>query len=494
MSNSEMGHSVNRRQFMKAAGLVSGVAGGAGLGLFGYAAGQDPNTYLGWQNEEGAVQTFNRKRFEVDEPTYEITGPTSRPDARVEQLFERRGRFMRAWHAVREGGEFEEPLKSYYEAHPEVLELDRMNVEEIMPALLADHERYGHQFLLAEAWSDAMGAVQPQPVSGPPEDWDFPSPRRDGTVPKPLKMKDPIKTAELIKKVSHQFGSTLVGITRLNPDWVYGYPISRRGFANLDEPLEVPDHWEYAIVVGVPMSWDPLYANPPFGTSNDAYSRSRIIATRVAAFINALGYPSRTHTPGTSYDLMVPPIAIDAGLGQQGRNSIVITPELGCNFRPAVITTNIPMAIDKPIDFGVNEFCRTCKICAEQCPSGSISMGNPVEIRGYRRWEINAPSCNNMWNSTLGPMGCRICVSVCPYTRKANWLHKTALKVTAHDPTGISDHLLTGLQGRFYELPDPQSYYIPSLGGENASYREPPWWLRAEEFIDMEAEVNDADL
>ena len=78
--------------------------------------------------EEGAVQSFNRKRFEVDDPPYEIIGQTSRPDARVEQLFERRGRFMRAWGTVREGGEFEEPLKSYYEAHPEVLELDRINV------------------------------------------------------------------------------------------------------------------------------------------------------------------------------------------------------------------------------------------------------------------------------------------------------------------------------------------------------------------------------
>ena len=494
LANPNQNPDLSRRQFMKAAGLVSGVAGGAGLGLFGYAAGTDPSTYLGWENEEGAIQSFNRKRFEVDEPPYEIVAGTSRPDARVEQLFERRARFRRAWRTVREGGEFEEPLKSYYESHPEIFELDRLNVEEIMPALRADREEYGRRFLLADAWSNAMGAVQPRPVSGPPDEWDFPRPRYDGTVPQPLNMKDPQKTADLIKKVSHQFGSTLVGITRLNPDWVYGYPISRRGFSNLDEPLQVPDHWEYAIVVGVPMSWDPLYANPPFGTSNDAYSRARIVATRVAAFINALGYPARTHTPGTSYDLMVPPIAIDAGLGQQGRHSIVITPELGCNFRPAVITTNIPMATDKPIDFGVDDFCKTCKICAEQCPSGSITMGDKIDIRGYRRWEINSASCNNMWNSTLGPMGCRICVTVCPYTRKANWLHKAALKVTANDPTRISDAALTGLQERLYEMPDPQSYYIPSLGGENASYREPPWWLKAEDFIDFDSGESDAGV
>ena len=75
-------------------------------------------------------------------------------------------------------------------------------------------------------------------------------------------------------------------------------------------------------------------------------------------------------------------------------------------------------------------------------------------------------------------------MAVCPYTRKANWLHRTAFKISLHDPTGIVDRVLTGLQKRYYPGPDPQEYYIPSLGGNNASYREPPWWLRTEDFIE----------
>ena len=213
---------------MKAAGLASGVAGGAGLGLFGHAAGTDPNTYLGWQNEEGAVQTFNRKRFEVDEPTYEIVGPTSRPDARVEQLFERRGRFGRAWRAVQEGGEFEEPLKSYYEAHPEILELDRINVEVIQPAQRADRAEYGAKFMLADAWSNAMGAVQPRPVSGPPMECDFPGPRYDGSIPQPMKMKDPAKTAELIKKVSRRKKAMLSSTRAIRKDYPLSYSMVHR--------------------------------------------------------------------------------------------------------------------------------------------------------------------------------------------------------------------------------------------------------------------------
>jgi reductive dehalogenase len=514
------GDGLNRREFLKVAGIASAAAGGAGLGAFGYAAGKDPNTYLGWQNQEGASLVFNRNRYEVEEPTYSRVATTSRPDPRVEQIFERRGRFMREYMRLRGGGgtgepqargmappggaqgmgqpaqareesepvtaeSFSEPLRSYYRANPQDLDLDILNMEELQPMNRADSQEYGDRFILAEAWSAAMGAVGPGPINGPPEMNDFPR-GRGGARPEPMRMKDPGRTAELIKAVSHQLGSTLVGITELNPDWVYGYPIRGRGFENLDEPLEIPEWWTYAIVVGTPMSWDPMYANPNYGTSNDAYSRSRIIAARVAAFIEALGYPARTHTPGTSYDLMVPPIAIDAGLGEQGRNGITITPEVGCNLRPAVITTNLPMATDKPIDIGVDDFCLHCKVCAEQCPSGAIPAGDKVEVRGYRRWKIDTAKCQNFWTSNLGNMGCRICVSVCPYTRKANWLHKTAIKLSANDPTGLSEKVLTAMQKSFYPGPDPQDYFMPSLGGTNASYRDPPWWLRTEDFIDLD--------
>lgn len=484
MDDAESKGGLSRRDFLKTSGVVGAVAGGAGLGAFGYATAKDPDTYLGWQNEEGASFTFPRHRYEVDRPTYEVVGPTSRPDARVLNIFERRGRFMRGYRQVQAGGEWEEPLKSFYEEHPDILELDIQNVEEVMPAQRADQQEYGDQYILSTAWSSAMFAAAPDArISDPPEVADFPRPGRDGRAPEPLHMKDPEKTAELIKKISLQFGSTLVGITELNHDWVYQHPIRGRGFASQDEPLEVPEHWKYAIVVGTPMEWDALYANPTYGTSSDAYARSQIVAARVVSFIKQLGYAARMHIPGNSYDLMVPPIAIDAGLGEHGRMGIMITPELGPNFRPAVITTNLPMATDKPIDFGVQDFCLHCKICAENCPSGAIGFEGPEEVRGYRRWVFNPSKCNNFWNSNLGSFGCRICVAVCPYARRANWLHKTALRVTANDPTGLSEKALTALQQGLYEMPDPQSYYIPSLGGENASFREPPWWLRTEDFI-----------
>jgi len=113
-------------------------------------------------------------------------------------------------------------------------------------------------------------------------------------------------------------------------------------------------------------------------------------------------------------------------------------------------------------------------------------MGDKVEVRGYRRWKVDASKCQNFWSSALGPMGCRLCVSVCPYTRKANWLHKAAMKVSANDPTPLSEWVLTTMQKSFYPRPNPEDYYMPSLEGKNASYRDPPWWLRTEDFIDLD--------
>lgn len=471
---------IQRRTLIKAAGATSAVLGLSGIGISGYQAGKDPDSYTGCEGFQGSAQIFDRKRFTVDKPHYKKVGTTTRPDGRTEVIFNRLGAARRAADSDTKIEDLKEPYRSYYLAHQEDFELDKNN-RHLRKKVNEDSSQIKNRYILAQAWANAMGAVSPKSIGNDtPQVSDF-SGVKSGA---PYKMKRPEATARLIKKVSYEFGSVLVGITKLNPDWVYKYSGGGRGF-DRNQSMEVPKHWEYAVVVGTPMSWDPMYANPNYGTSNDAYSRSRIIAFRLASFIKKLGYPARPHTPGNSYDLMVPPIMVDAGLGEQGRHSIVITPELGCNFRPAVVTTNIPMKTDKPISFGVQEFCKKCKICAEQCPSGAISKSGKENIRGYRRYALHSSKCFNFWNSKHGSMGCRICVAACPYTRKSNWVHKTAVQVTANDPTGLSHKALSSMQKRFYPGQNPSDYYAESLGGKNASYRKPPWWLKTEDFIEL---------
>ena len=70
MSKPENQKKFSRRQFLKTSGAASAVLGSSGLGFFGYQAGKNPNSYIGWENFEGANQTFNRKKYAVDRPHY----------------------------------------------------------------------------------------------------------------------------------------------------------------------------------------------------------------------------------------------------------------------------------------------------------------------------------------------------------------------------------------------------------------------------------------
>ncbi|MCP4896046.1 MAG: reductive dehalogenase [bacterium] len=483
---------VSRRDLLKMGGVagaalqVGGVAGAA------LEAGRSHRSYGGWESFEGDTQFFNRKPYEIAGKGYEKVGPSRRPARATEYVF---GRAYSFRQTLMQRGEDEpewtreellealgEPFTTYYKENPEVFDLDLKREREIYPKRIEDQAKYDAYFELAQAWSHGWSEVfshYPARIQDPPEKSDFERMR-----PEPLVPKSPELAAKLVKTVAHHYGSSLVGVARLNPDWVYDV-----GLRGGDEgPFEVPAHWEYAIAVGVPHEWDQMLSNPAHGTSYDGYARARIAAARLAAFIRGLGYPARAHMPPGSYDLIVPPILVDAGLGQHGRNGVVITPEFGANFRAAVVTTNFPMTVDKPIDFGVADFCNTCKICAEQCPSGSISFADSNEgmnTRGYRHWEINQTSCFNFWQQAMGPTGCRLCIATCPYSRKNNWVHGLARTASAHDPTGAVDHAMTWMQKRFFEAPGAQAY-LPPPDGRFAGYRSAPEWLDIERWFEVD--------
>ena len=275
--------------------------------------------------------------------------------------------------------------------------------------------------------------LYPPEPAGPPEESDFRGIHRD----KLLRFKSPAHASRLIKHITHTFGATLVGITKLNPNCCYQGSLRGVGAGN----YEVPSHWEYAVVFAVPHEWDMSYVNPTYATSYDAYSNLRVIAARLEVFMHELGYPARSHIPPFLYDIMMPPVAVDAGLGEQGRMGLLLTPELGCNARLACVTTNIPMNVDKPVDFGVQNFCRKCKICAERCPTGAISHANEQEVvYGYKRWKIKYELCFKTWASVAASKvsrGCRICLAVCPYSRKNNWLHTLSRQSNSYGWIGL---------------------------------------------------------
>jgi epoxyqueuosine reductase len=483
------------------AGIILGIIG---IGIAGYFSGKSYDGHTGWERfTHGAGQFFNRKPFEKDQPTYGITKDHQRVGYE-HSLFHRMGSLRKAmaagqsgqpaWTPKQSAEGLSEPFRSFYLNNDEKYR-QAVKALALMKKQKEDWPKYRDRYAIIDSWDNAMSSnakdinaddlphemQYPTEPNGPPEVWDYRNIRDD--VP-PNRFKSPEHAAKLIKKITHTFGATIVGITRLNPDWCYqGY---LRGVGEGD--YEVPKHWKYAIVFGCPMEWDQFYVNPTYGSSMDGYSNARVVAGRLERFLQHMGYPARSHVPPKQYDIMMPPVAVDAGLGEQSRMGLLITPELGANVRLACVTTDLPMEVNKPIDVGIQDFCKKCKICVKSCPSGAISPREEPGIEfGYKRWKIRDELCFNIWCSVATSKqarGCRICLTVCPYSRKNNWIHAISRTLDPRDPTGLVSSALLWMQKAFFKYPKAKDYMPPPLG-TNATYHKPPDWLLTENWLDV---------
>lgn len=177
----------------------------------------------------------------------------------------------------------------------------------------------------------------------------------------------------------------------------------------------------------------------------DGYSRMATTAAKVANFIRSLGYNAVAMGNNTALSV---PIAIDAGLGELGRNSLLINPKYGPRLRLCKVITDLPLNVDMPISFGVTEFCEVCGKCAEQCPSGSIPEGERTYDApdsgspGVLNWPVDGDGCFAFWGES--GIGCSNCIRVCPFTKPEGWLHEIT-KILIGVKSGPIDSLLLKL-------------------------------------------------
>jgi ferredoxin len=222
-----------------------------------------------------------------------------------------------------------------------------------------------------------------------------------------------------IKGFARYLGADLVGTTKLNPAYIYSHIGRSQG--PWGAPIQL--HHHNAIAVAVEMDHPMIRHAPDSATMTETafkYFEAAKIAMAVARYIHFLGYEARAHVDG-NYRVMCGPIAVDAGLGELGRSGLVITPEFGARVRLAVITTNLPLIHDKPIVFGVQDFCTFCRKCAANCPSGAIKSDEKEVYKGVEKWQSNQESCYRFWR--IQGSDCSVCIRVCPYSHPDTPLH-----------------------------------------------------------------------
>ncbi|WP_312702338.1 4Fe-4S dicluster domain-containing protein [Sedimentibacter sp.] len=223
---------------------------------------------------------------------------------------------------------------------------------------------------------------------------------------------DPVSMTEKIKGLAKFYNAALVGITEMKDYHYY----SHRGRHAENYGEEVTNKHKYGIVFAYAMDKEMIMRAPRLSESIGVvkgYVEAATIGMVISYYIRELGYDAMNHMDG-NYLVVAPLAAMDAGIGEFGRNGLIVTKKYGPCIRLGVVTTDMPLIPDEKHDFGVREFCSDCGRCARTCPGKAISKTDREEKDGVLRWKINAEECYRRWRC-LGT-DCAICIANCPFT------------------------------------------------------------------------------
>ncbi len=237
---------------------------------------------------------------------------------------------------------------------------------------------------------------------------------------------DPVAQAREIKSIARLFGADLVGITEVDERWHYSARVDTRDYSPVDNSL--PKGVTHVIVMGHAMN-EELVATYPSALAGVAtgleYSHEAAIVIQLAAYIRNIGYEA---VPSMNDTALVIPYAIKAGLGEYGRNQMVITPEFGPRVRFSKVFTSLPLAVDAPKPIGVRAYCDICTKCADACPPRALPFGPPEEdnaststIKGVKKWSADCEKCFGYWAKLKSD--CAICMRVCPFNQSKETLY-----------------------------------------------------------------------
>jgi reductive dehalogenase len=226
-----------------------------------------------------------------------------------------------------------------------------------------------------------------------------------------------LEASQKVEKAAIALGASQVGFAQIDPMYLY-------------KGASYPPEMKYVIITYIRWSLegDKRRDTVLGGAENRVVSsREFFLTSSLRNFIRGLGY--RESVIGGP---MIP-YAVNAGMGELGRANRMVSPLHGMAGRITALVTDLPLAIDKPIDFGLQAFCRRCSKCAQACPAGALSMEKEPSWEpkgawntpGKRAYYEDSVSCLS-YMATRGT-GCSLCLAACPWTKQS----KTSLHYIA---------------------------------------------------------------
>ena len=150
--------------------------------------------------------------------------------------------------------------------------------------------------------------------------------------------------------------------------------------------------------------------------------------------------------------VMEKPLAEAAGIGWQGKHTVLVSREFGAWLFLGAIFTNVELPVDEPH----SEYCGTCRKCLDICPTNAFPAPFQldarkclaylnVEMKGQIPRQFRAPMGNRIF-------GCDDCLAVCPWNKFASVTREAKLKAREDLSAPALADLVTLDESRFRKL------------------------------------------
>ncbi len=223
-------------------------------------------------------------------------------------------------------------------------------------------------------------------------------PERDAAInPNKADLGDLDKITQHIKDFAKEVGADVVGVAEMDKNFVF-------------KDTEAPPH-SRVLAFGLAMKFDMM---SDIGQNSQqevhrVYFKMLDIAVRIAQYIGGFGYSAWAHP--NAGELAHVPMAYLAGLGELGKHGSLINPEFGSSWRLALVSTDMPLVMDGPKDFGIDAMCDRCTVCTRFCPGEALAPEKQL-VNGVLRWHVDTAKCEPYFQRLWG---CKICLMVCPF-------------------------------------------------------------------------------
>ena len=248
-----------------------------------------------------------------------------------------------------------------------------------------------------------------------------------------------IELTELIKQKANELGFSLVGISDTEPlldehdkltSWIssgYHYKLKwlEESVTIRTNPKDVLPNAKSIIVLGVNYYNKVEYSEDKNVGKISKYAIIKDYHKVIKEKLKLLSNHIKTLSPNVNLKyfcdaspIMEKRLAQKAGLGWQGKNSILITKKYGSFIFLATMIIDIELVFDKP----ETDHCKTCNKCITACPTGAIVDAYKIDVGRCIAYWTNIFKGTEIPTELKGKfkrwiVGCDTCQDVCPYNK-----------------------------------------------------------------------------